>query len=131
MGWNYITELTTFTNLESEAPITNLDGFTWIDSKNHSWGNGWKSPFPSHLKLVVLRYQVLGTDDCDSAPQEFSQVVSMLLTRDAEKRPSAEELLRRASFRFFFLGWVGGGKLVIDKVLKSTLSSVAFGRSGV
>ena len=29
----------------------------------------------------------------------------MLLTRDAEKRPSAEELLRRVSFRSF----LGGG----------------------
>lgn len=48
----------------------------------------------------------------------------MLLTRDAEKRPSAEELLRRASFRFFFLGWVGGGKLVIDKVAQVIFSNV-------
>ena len=53
----------------------------------------FKGPSLQDVIASVLRGQYSPL----SRPMEFSQVVSMLLTRDAEKRPSAEELLRRLS----------------------------------
>ena len=48
---------------------------------------------------IQLFFQAFLSHSHDRRPvalrQEFNQVVSMLLTRDAEKRPQAEELLRR------------------------------------
>lgn len=51
----------------------------------------FKGPSLQDVIAAVLRGQYAPL----SRPAEFNQVVSMLLTRDAEKRPSAEELLRR------------------------------------
>lgn len=51
----------------------------------------FKGPSLQDVIAAVLRGQYAPL----SRPAEFNQVVSMLLTRDAEKRPNAEELLRR------------------------------------
>lgn len=51
----------------------------------------FKGPSLQDVIAAVLRGQYAPL----SRPAEFNQVVSMLLTRDAEKRPNADELLRR------------------------------------